>query len=238
MALAALIPAKAETSSLEDVLARLRQALPGVRVLVVTDYDDDPAAGVARRAGVEVLHSGPSGYVGAVHAGIQALSRHGVERLVLLDADGQHPPEAAPLLVARLAQADVVYASRQGTHSPGSVYRRLGNRLLSTWLHLLTGTRLHDVTSGFAALGPRAIDVLATRTSGGFGDAGVRARLLTRGLEVLEQPVHIAARNEGTSMHRGPAAAAHFLRSLMDVPQEIRIARRERDAERMGFREA
>lgn len=225
--LVAVVPARGETASLADVLARLDRALPGVHVLVVMDTPGDPAAAVAREAGAEVLTNTSTGYVGAVHTGIREVHRRGLPRLVVLDADGQHPPEAAPSLVACLAEADVAWASRNGTGSPGSLARRAGNRLLSAWLHLLTGAGLHDVTCGFVALGPDAIAVLATRHGGRFGDVGVRARVVARGLRAVEVPVRIAARQEGISMHRGLAAAGHLVRSLIDVPLEIRFARRE-----------
>jgi glycosyltransferase involved in cell wall biosynthesis len=219
MPLCVLIPALNEAEHLPRTLADLGRALPGVPVLVVENGCTDGTPALARSLGAQVVSQPGRGYPATIAAGFRSALKLGFRRAVLIDADGQHPPAAAPALLAALGEADLCTGSRAGTGSPGTLLRRAGNALLATAVHAGTGVALHDVTSGFWALGPRALELFATcfPLPGGAADANVRVFALRHGLRVVERPVFMPVRTSGASMHAGVAGVRNLAASAVSL---------------------
>lgn len=213
-----LVPARNEGPRLPALLASIQEAMPHAAVWVVDGGSTDDTAAVANAKGALVLPQRGHGYADALCQGYAEARAQRVERLFQLDADGQHPAAALPLLGAALEDFDVVYGSRQGTVSPSTWDRRLGNRVLrETTAALAWSLGLpsppHDVTTGMKALGPRAL--AATRLAPrDLADANVRLLELRCGLRIGELPVEVADRSGGQSMHAGGLGLANFPRSL------------------------
>ena len=158
----ALIPAHNEAHSIVSVLVGLRRVLPDLDLLVVDDGSTDGTGELARESGAQVLRKEQGGYASALRAGYRHLLSQSVEQVIQLDADGQHPPEAAPLLLAHLDEANWVVGSRADTQSPAPLSRRVGNAALAGAVRSLIQVPLRDVTSGFWALDQSALQVFAT----------------------------------------------------------------------------
>ena len=93
-----VIPVLDEAQSVGRVVAAARAHGP---VLVVDDGSRDGSGAVAEAAGAEVLrHPRPLGKAQALLTGVAAARRRGAARIVTLDGDGQHDPDAIPLLLA------------------------------------------------------------------------------------------------------------------------------------------
>src|ERR1051325_5032045 len=89
------------------------------------------------------------GIGGAVQTGFKYALRHHFDYAAQVDGDGQHPPEhLLSLLTAAINNtADVTIGSRfvgdkQGFQSSNA--RRLGIKILSNLIQLLTGKKYHD----------------------------------------------------------------------------------------------
>ena len=123
--LAIVIPAFEEARNLRDLLTRVRSALAGVavnwEVIVVDDDSRDGTEQIVREmCGEEarlrlLIRRGERGLSGAILHGW----RHTDARILgVMDADGQHPPEALPSLIAAFGNgSDMAIASR---YAPGS----------------------------------------------------------------------------------------------------------------------
>ncbi|MFH1463344.1 MAG: glycosyltransferase family 2 protein [Pseudomonadota bacterium] len=224
MPLCVLIPALNEAEQLPRTLAGLARALPGVPVLVVENGCTDGTPALARRFGARVVSQPGRGYAATLGAGFRAALGGGFRRALLLDADGQHPPESAPALLAALEEADLCTGSRAGTASPGTLPRRAGNALLAAVVRAGSGAPLRDVMSGFWALGPRALELFATcfPLPGGAADANVRVFALRHGLRVVERPVFMPVRTGGDSMHSGLPGARNFAVSALSLALVLR----------------
>jgi len=148
---AALIPAYQAAAHLGEVLLRLAALEPAPEVLVVDDGSRDATALVAEQHGARVLRfAGNRGKGAALAAGFDALlAERGVDAVVTLDADGQHPPEWVPKFVAAAeAGADLVLGARARTPDmPPS--RRFANAFSSGWTSRLAGQRVSDSQCGY-----------------------------------------------------------------------------------------
>lgn len=159
-----VIPAWNEETVIDRVLTELSSLDPVPEVLVVDDGSSDRTAEVAGTAGATVIRLPFNlGVGGAMRAGLLYAVRHGYDGVVQVDADGQHDPQQITALVRALGDADVVVGSRfMGT----GVYLVRGPRRWAMWLlaqamSFTCRTHLTDVTSGFRATGPRALELLA-----------------------------------------------------------------------------
>lgn len=128
-----------------------------------------------------------------------------------MDADFSHDPADLPRLVAAVAEgADVAIGSRYvpGGQTPGWPWRR---RLLSwagsRYAAALLGLPVHDLTGGFKAFSPRALQVVtsaALQASGFAIQIETTSQAYRPGLVVREVPIVFRDRRAGASkMSRG-----------------------------------
>ena len=219
MSLAVLIPAFNEAEQLPRTLAGIARALPDAPIVVVENGCTDSTPELARSLGADVVSQPGRGYTATIVAGYRHCLAQGVSRVIQMDADGQHPPDAAPQLLAALDHADLVTGSRHGTGSPGTLPRRLGNALLAGAVRATTGEPLQDVMSGFWALERRSLELFARSfpLPGGAADANVRVFALRHGLTVREIPVFMPVRIHGDSMHSGVQGVRGFAASVRSL---------------------
>ncbi len=225
MSLAVLIPAFNEAEQLPRTLAGIARSLPGAPVIVVENGCTDSTPAVARSLGAEVVSQPGRGYTVTLVAGYRHCLARGISRVIQLDADGQHPPEAAPQLLQALDRADMVTGSRQGTGSPGTLARRAGNAALASAVRASTGAPLQDVMSGYWALNRHSLELFAHSfpLPGGAADANVRVFALRHGLRLLELPVFMPVRTSGDSMHSGLKGARSFAASVKSLLLALQV---------------
>lgn len=145
----AVVPAHNEAATVGEVVRRIEAV--GYRVLVVDDGSSDSTATAARQAGASVLTVPINvGVGGAMRTGFRYAIDHGFTRVVQVDADLQHPPEAIPALVERAdAGVELVIGSRFAAGYQTDGHRRIAMRVLSGIVSRMVGANLDDVTSGF-----------------------------------------------------------------------------------------
>ncbi len=150
MPLSIILPAKNEAETLAALLPELRARFPSAEIIVSDDGSSDDTAQVARSHGASVVSAPYSmGNGAAVKRGARAASG---EVLVFLDADGQHPPEAIPELLAKIEQGYEMAVGARVRGGQASVGRGLANRLYNRLASYVTGHRILDLTSGFRAV--------------------------------------------------------------------------------------
>lgn len=228
-----VIPACNEEGRIGTVIRGLRDLEGGdaFDIVVVDDGSRDSTASQAAELGAIVLrHPFNLGYGAALQTGYIYARRNGYERLVQMDADGQHDPRSVPALLAALDNgADLVVGSRfknPGDAPPTSLSRRLGSRLFSAIVTVWTGIRITDPTSGFQALSAAAItEVARDGFPDDFPDADVLIHVSRSGLKLVEVPVKMHPRSGGVSMHRGTRAAFYGFKMFLSLVL-LRVRRR------------
>ena len=135
------------------VIAGVRAALPHAAVVAVDDGSTDATGAAGAAAGAVVIrHERNAGKGAALATGIARALAEDAAAIVTLDADGQHPPEALPLLLAPLADAavDLVLGARaRSSAMPAS--RRITNWLSATVASRIAGTSVPDAQTGLRA---------------------------------------------------------------------------------------
>src|SRR5690606_26381100 len=99
-AVSVIVPAYNEEHAIADLVSALRASDPWHEILVIDDGSTDATAERAAQAGARVIrHPYNKGNGAAVKTGI----RHSTgEFILILDGDGQHKPEDARRIVAKL----------------------------------------------------------------------------------------------------------------------------------------
>ncbi len=148
-----IMPAYQEAAVIGTVIRRIQQTMDKVgqpyEIIVVDDGSPDNTAEQARVAGAQVIaHPYNIGNGAAVKTGIR--HAHG-EILVMLDADGQHPPEEIPNLLAKLGRYDMVVGARSRA-SESSFHRNMANHFYNWFASYMCGRQIEDLTSGFRAV--------------------------------------------------------------------------------------
>lgn len=216
------IPARNEEKSIGGVLEGLGRELPGLDVLVVDDGSSDGTRQVAEGLGATVAHHPCNlGYGRAIQTAIKYARVEGYDHLVTVDADGQHPPEAARSLLERfLAEdLDLCIGSRfvaAGGYRDVELGRRAG-MLVFSWLSgLVVGQRFYDTTSGLKVM--RA-SVFEAFSHGHFVDFHVEAivYLTQLGFRVGEHPVVMRERQHGRSMYSLLTGATYPMKTMLMV---------------------
>jgi glycosyltransferase involved in cell wall biosynthesis len=206
--LSIVIPAYNEERFIGELLAQV-QAVPldtlgvGKEVIVVDDCSTDRTSAIARKvAGVRVHRMPVNGGKGsAVRAGIGLATG---DYLIIQDADLEYDPrDYLPMVRAILEKrGDVVYGSRylgRGRHANQSIAAYLGGRSLSLVMLACTGRFLTDTVTALKLFPRTLLPSLALETSGFETDHEITAKVLARGLRIIEVPVsyHPRSRQEG-----------------------------------------
>ncbi len=214
-----VIPTFNEAETIDEVLRRVRAALPDAEVLVVDDDSPDGTADLVERAGrelggVHVLRrGGRPGFGAAYRAGFAWGMDRGARVLVQMDADLSHDPTALPTLVGALDGCDMVVGSRYvpgGSVPRWGLHRRLLSRGGNIYSALALGVAVRDMTSGYRvhrAETLRSIDLETVRADGYGFQIEVLYRAAQKGARIREVPICFVDRELGRSKMSGRIVA-------------------------------
>src|SRR3989475_828646 len=148
-----VIPIFNEAGTLAELLDRVQSLKPArTELIVVDDGSTDGSAEVALNAGASVIrHPYNIGNGAAVKSGIRAARGR---LIVLMDGDGQHPPEDIPKLLAETSKYHMVVGAR-AKGSKLRFHRYAANLLYNLLASYVTRFNVQDLTSGFRVLSRR-----------------------------------------------------------------------------------
>ena len=210
-----VVPTYQERLNVEDVVRRLRAAVPLAHVLVVDDNSPDGTGDLADDLAavdpaVHVLHRAAKEGLGlAYRAGFGWGLERGYDVLVEMDADGSHQPEQLPALLAALPGADLVLGSRWvpgGSVVNWPVRRRLLSQGGNTYVRRALRINLRDATGGFRAFRRTTLEKLdldGVASHGYCFQVDLAWRTVQAGFRVVEVPIEFVERVRGESKMSG-----------------------------------
>lgn len=189
-----VIPAFNEEENLKALLPEL-MTFP-YDVLVVNDFSQDDTAQVVQSFGLPCLSLPDQlGAWGATQTGIRYALSNGYDRVITMDADGQHLPNELGTLIQHKSEHNHVII--------GTFPQRLSKLKKLAWafFKMLTHIKIRDLTSGFRLYDQKAMKILASKDASllDYQDVGVLLLLLRSGLKIDEVPVKMLDRTDGKS---------------------------------------
>ena len=198
-----IIPAYNEEGTILDVATNVISR--GYDLVVVNDGSTDSTAALCIEHNIPLLNLANNlGIGGAVQTGYIYAQENRYDIAIQFDADGQHDADSIQALIMAVSGgADVVIGSRflekPQDNFQTTTLRRLGIKWLSGVIRLVTGHRIYDVTSGFRAVGKRAIAFFSRNYPQDYPEPEAITIAAKRGLVIEEVPVQMYERQAGVS---------------------------------------
>ena len=218
-----MVPAYNESATVAEVIGALHRHAPQFDVVVVDDGSTDDTGRIAERAGAPVLRLPFNlGIGGAVQAGFSYALDNGYERMIQVDADGQHMPEEMMVLTDAMDQdptIDMVCGSRFLTDKgyPAPVSRRTGIHIFAFLLSRIVGQRVSDPTSGFRLYNRRGIALFAGDYPHDYPEVEAVLMVHHHRLRMIEVPVRMRERDGGVSSISSGKSAYYMLKVSLAI---------------------
>ena len=227
-----IIPAYNEEKNLPQLLEKLEK--PEVAeiadILVMNDASSDSTNLITKqRKHTLVTHVFNLGYGSALQLGYKYAIRRGYQYVIQMDADGQHDVCNIPVLYRELKTADkdgrcpdIVLGSRflEGSSSfQVSWLKKTAFFLFRHFIHLVTGSKITDPTTGLQGLDRKAVLYYSryNHFDDKYPDANMIVQMKLLGFQIKEVPAVMHARTEGVSMHSGLKPVIYMIRMMFSI---------------------
>lgn len=144
-----VIPAYNESAHISDVIKKAKKYAKNIAV--VDDGSKDKTYSISVRLGVKALrHIVNLGKGAALKTGCDFAFRKAADKIVVLDADGQHDPKEIPNFLKALKSADIVFGQRKPSKNMPAILK-FGNWFIDKSVKLLFSIDLKDTQCGYRA---------------------------------------------------------------------------------------
>jgi len=152
-----VMPAYNEAATIRELASRVLEQVS--LLIVVDDGSTDETAQSLDGLPLTLLRNGRNaGKAVSIHRGIVYALAAGCERIITMDADGQHLPDDIPRLLeaAERFPGRIIIGARRRGASQAPRMRRFANRFADFWISWAAGHPVHDSQSGLR-LYPRTV---------------------------------------------------------------------------------
>ncbi|MCP5517834.1 MAG: glycosyltransferase family 2 protein [Verrucomicrobiales bacterium] len=190
-----VIPVHNEAEALPGLLAAFEHGgvLRDYEVLIVDDgsTDNSPELIAGHPAITLIRHPANRGYGAALKTGVRRAS---CDKVIFMDGDGQHAPDALDTVV-RLLDDHALVIGERGADSPQQRRRLAGKRLVRVLGEYLLEQRLPDYNSGFRGFQrERLLPILGLLPNGFSFSTTSTLAFIKQGWEYATVPIHVRAR--------------------------------------------
>lgn len=199
MKTAILIPCYNEAQTVAKVVADMKREMPEAEVYVYDNNSTDGTAEAAEAAGATVrreLRQGKGNVVRQMLRDIEA------DCYLLVDGDDTYPAESARQMCSLIAQgADMVIADRlSSTYFAENKrpFHNQGNRLVRFMINKLFNSDLHDIMTGYRALGRTFANNLPIISRGFEIETEMTIHALDKNFVIKEIPTQYRDRSHGS----------------------------------------
>lgn len=174
-------------------------------VIVINDGSTDHTSEICHQNKIPVIdliHN--LGIGGAVQTGYKYAYFHHYDIAVQFDGDGQHDVRYVKDIIKPIKnqKVDMVIGSRFVSNIDtfkSTFIRRIGIKIISIFMRLVTKKKIYDTTSGFRACSKELIYDFSISYPNEYPEPITTAEVLKKGYQVLEIPVEMQERRAGTS---------------------------------------
>lgn len=205
-----IIPAFNEQKSIKKVYDNIRNYNAtnhtNYEVIVINDGSTDNTKQICESNDIPVINLIHNlGIGGAVQTGYKYALRNNFDYAIQFDGDGQHEIDCVQHILEPLKKkkANIVIGSRfidkSSSEFQSSFLRRIGIHIISTFIKMVTGKKIYDVTSGFRAIDRSLIEEFAHEYPVEYPEPITNAEIVKKGYKFVETPVKMHERQEGVS---------------------------------------
>ncbi len=196
---AVLIPCLNEEITIRQVIEDFRSQLPGADIYVFDNASTDRTADIAREAGAIVFYEGRRGKGFVVQSMFEKVS---ADIYIMVDGDDTYPADKVHQLMAPVlsSQADMVIGSRiaRDSQSDFRLLNLIGNKFYLGLINTIFHTRLTDILSGYRCMNRKFIQGIPLFVTGFEVETEITIKALERGFQIVEVPVDLRTRPEGS----------------------------------------
>ena len=224
------IPTNNERTNIRVLISEIFELLPEIHVLVIDDNSPDGTGAEVKKLmqtnpNISLLERAKKEGLGAAYidAFNRILHEEDIRAVVTMDADGSHPVEFLPALLAKIDTHEYVIGSR---YIPGagienwSIWRRMLSQGGNLYARTLVGLGVRDLTAGFTATRMSLLKKIALNEISATGYAyqmemKFHCIHIHKG-SVVEVPIIFRERREGESK-----ISNHIIREGLKVPLKL-----------------
>lgn len=205
MRIIAVVPAYNEAKNIEGVINNIKKEEPDLDILVIDDGSVDNTTFIAQNSQKATVITLPHnlGIGGVVQTGFKYAERNNYDLIVRLDGDGQHPAEGITKILQPVltGEADLVIGSRflKDSETYPDFIRRVGQRIISFFVSILSGQKISDSTSGFRCYNKKVIVLLNKYYPADYPEPEEIIFLKKNNFKIKEVAVSMFQREEGNS---------------------------------------
>jgi hypothetical protein len=197
--IAILIPCYNEELTIGAVIDQFRDELPHARIYVFDNNSTDGTAERAREKGALVLRERRQGKGFVVQSMFREIN---ADIYVMVDGDGTYSPAGVHKLLEPVLnnEADMVVGSRlnPASRSEFRTVNRMGNQMFLLLTRSVFHARIEDMLSGYRVFNRSIVKHLPLLSSGFEIETELTIKALERGYRVIELPVDLSSRPEGS----------------------------------------
>ena len=174
--------------------------------IVINDGSKDRTEEICRENSIpyiSLVHN--LGIGGAVQTGYKYALEHNYDIAIQFDGDGQHDVNYVKNIIDPIVnnECDMVIGSRfvdkNSSKFKSSFSRRIGIKLISFFIKLVTRKKIYDTTSGFRAVNKKIIEEFANDYPVEYPEPITTVEVIKKRYQVKEIPVSMNERENGTS---------------------------------------
>lgn len=175
-------------------------------VIVINDGSTDETKNICQKyqiPTIDLIHN--LGIGGAVQTGYKYAYNHGYDIAVQFDGDGQHDIRYVKKIVLPIIndEADMVIGSRfinkESKSFKSTATRRIGIKIISIIIKLVSGKKIYDTTSGFRACSKKLIKEFSEDYPNEYPEPITNALVAKKKYRIKEIEANMYERQGGTS---------------------------------------
>ncbi|MCB0193957.1 MAG: glycosyltransferase family 2 protein [Anaerolineae bacterium] len=203
LSLSIIIPVYNEAATLDEIISRVRATKLADEIIVVDDGSSDGSLEILKSLENSdhpqltiMKHERNQGKGAAMRTGLTAVTG---DLVLVQDADLEYDPADYPALLTPFEtdpSIQVVYGSRNLRSNPRSTFAFYwGGRMLSWVANWLYGANITDEATGYKIIATELLRDLDLQTNGFEFCPELTAKLLKRGVKIIEVPISYRPRS-------------------------------------------